>query len=67
MIGNPILFKTIMLNAKEKEEHRPALEVKAAEANVPQLIAQLDELRKRGILTDEEFSEKKVELLAKLS
>ena len=42
-------------------------EVKAAEPNVPQLIAQLDELHKRGVLTDVEFSQKKTELLAKIS
>ncbi len=65
-IGDPVHFKTAMLNAKEKlgfEEnnirHAPA-------EDVPSLIAKLDELRKQGILSEEEFKAKKAELLAKL-
>lgn len=67
-IGNPIRFKTAMLNAKEKlgyegtgarsHNHRPD--------SIPALIAALEELRKQGILTEEEFREKKKELLAKM-
>lgn len=34
--------------------------------SIPAQIAELDELRKQGILTDEEFKEKKKELLAKM-
>src|SRR3972149_1655120 len=58
-IGNPIKFKTAMLNAKEGMgfdemgvHSRPA-------EDVPALIAKLDELRKKGILSEAEFQEKK--------
>ncbi|MEW5827920.1 MAG: PH domain-containing protein [Chloroflexota bacterium] len=65
-IGDPVHFKTAMLNAKEKlgfEEnnirHAPA-------EDIPSLIAKLDELRKQGIVSEEEFKAKKAELLAKM-
>jgi uncharacterized membrane protein YdbT with pleckstrin-like domain len=66
-IGEPIKFKTAMLNAKERlgydddsgSEPRYTLDI-------PSQIAKLDELRKKGILTDEEFQQKKKELLAKM-
>jgi len=65
-IGDPIKFKTAMLNAKEKlgfeEMGGPA---QSAE-DVPSLIAKLDELRKKGILSEAEFQKKKAELLAKM-
>ena len=63
-IGEPVVFKTVMLNAKEKldfgegDEDRPA--------DIPTLIEKLDQLRQQGILTDAEFQEKKESLLAKL-
>lgn len=65
-IGDPIKFKTAMLNAKEKlgfEEM--GVPGKSAE-DVPTLIAKLGELRKKGILSEEEFQKKKAELLAKI-
>ena len=68
-LAEPVRFKTAMLNAKEKLEHAPAAPAPAprsAEPDVPSLIGKLDELRKQGILTDEEFQKKKAELLAKL-
>jgi hypothetical protein len=34
--------------------------------NIPALIAELDELRKKGIVTEAEFQKKKAELLAKI-
>jgi uncharacterized membrane protein YdbT with pleckstrin-like domain len=63
-IENPIQFKTSMLNAKERLEHGEALP--EAEEDIPALIAKLDELRRQGILTEEEFQQKKAELLARL-
>ena len=63
-IGEPVIFKTVMLNAKERldfgegDEDRPA--------DIPTLIEKLDQLRQQGILTDAEFQEKKESLLAKL-
>ncbi len=66
-IENPVQFKTQMLNQKEAlgtDEHfgaRPG-----AEPDVPHLLDELDELHKRGVLTDVEFQQKKAELLAKM-
>ncbi len=68
-IGDPIRFKTTMLNAKEQLEGGRATATaaaKPAEADIPTLIAQLDALRKQGVLTDAEFEQKKADLLAKL-
>jgi len=66
-IGDPVKFKTAMLDAKEQlgfdddsgGEHRST-------SDIPSQIEKLDELRKRGILTEEEFQRKKAELLAKM-
>jgi len=65
-IGDPVKFKTAMLNAKEKlgfeeigAKPRPA-------EDIPTLIARLDDLRKKGIVSEEEFQKKKAELLAKM-
>jgi uncharacterized membrane protein YdbT with pleckstrin-like domain len=65
-IGDPVHFKIAMLNAKEKlgfEENN--IRHKAAD-DIPSLIAKLDELRKQGIVSEEEFKAKKAELLAKM-
>ena len=69
LLGQPVRFKTAMLNAKEKLEHAPAAApapTPRAPLDIPGLIAQLDELRKLGILTEAEFQTKKADLLAKL-
>ncbi len=69
-IANPVQFKTQMLNQKEAlgtDEHfgmRPPEH--GGVSDVPQLIAELDELHKRGVLTDAEFQQKKSDLLAKM-
>lgn len=65
MIEQPVKFKTAMLNAKaqlERGEIGPA----APSTDIPGLIAQLDQLRLQGALTEEEFQRKKAELLAKM-
>lgn len=70
-IGDPVHFKTAMLNAKfeleqgERPQSAPAPSFSPA-MDVPHLIEGLDELRKRGALTEEEFQEKKAKLLARL-
>ncbi|MEI7844427.1 MAG: PH domain-containing protein [Chloroflexota bacterium] len=72
-IGDPVKFKTAMLNAKENlgyeglgsrtaHAERPAQHAE----NIPAMIAELDELRKKGIVTEQEFQSKKQELLAKM-
>ena len=63
-IGDPIKFKTAMLNAKEKLGYEGT--GNHAPDSIPALIAALEELRKKGVITEEEFKEKKKEMLAKM-
>jgi hypothetical protein len=65
-IADPIGFKTAMLNAKERLgfDHEAGMEGHAAD--IPSLIARLDDLRKKGIISEGEFQQKKAELLAKM-
>lgn len=65
-IGDPVNFKTAMLNAKEKMGFDEVGERPKRAENIPALIAELDGLRQKGILTEAEFQQKKAELLAKL-
>jgi uncharacterized membrane protein YdbT with pleckstrin-like domain len=65
-IGDPVRFKTAMLNAKGRLEEEQASSGGSAEKTVPALIEHLDALRKQGVLTEEEFQKKKAELLAKM-
>jgi uncharacterized membrane protein YdbT with pleckstrin-like domain len=65
-IGDPVKFKTAMLNAKEKLGYEgTGIHAQRADS-IPAQIAELGELHKQGILTDEEFKAKKKELLAKM-
>jgi len=59
-LGRPVNFKKAMLNAKEQLEQGPA------RGELVDVIAQLDSLRRRGVLSEEEFQRKKTDLLAKL-
>lgn len=65
-VGQPIRFKTAMLNAKEKLDLGPASVAPSLETDIVGLIAQLDNLRKQGVLSEEEFQYKKTQLLTKL-
>lgn len=65
-IGDPVGFKTAMLNAKEELGFGEVPMQSRVEEDIPTLIAQLDDLRKRGILSEAEFQKKKSELLAKM-
>ena len=65
-IGDPVKFKTAMLNAKEKLGFAEAGAHVQRAGDIPALIAELDELRKNGIVTEAEFQKKKAELLAKM-
>jgi len=65
-IGNPVKFKTAMLNAKEKLGYEGTGPHPQRADSIPAQIAELDELRKQGIVTDAEFQAKKRELLAKM-
>ena len=64
-IGAPINFKTAMLNAKEKMGYEGSGHA-APVKDIPTLIAELDELRKKGIVTEQEFQIKKAQLLSKM-
>jgi uncharacterized membrane protein YdbT with pleckstrin-like domain len=63
-IARPIAFKTAMLNAKEELEVPP--HAVQTTPDILTLIAQLDNLRKQGVLSEEEFQAKKAQLLAKM-
>lgn len=79
-ITNPVRFKTVMLNQKDElvrpkaERSAPTsqaalptvVEEQPGAQNIPELIQQLDELRQKGVLTEEEFQTKKAELLRRL-
>ena len=65
-IGDPVKFKTAMLNAKEQMGYSESGAHAQHAENIPALIAELDELRKKGIVTEAEFQKKKAELLAKM-
>ena len=65
-IGDPVRFKTAMLNAKEEMGYDDGDFAQKRAENIPALIAELDNLRAKGILTEAEFQQKKKELLAKL-
>jgi len=65
-IGDPIRFKTAMLNAKEGLERYGEPLYEKDEDDIPTLISKLDDLRRKGIITDIEFQQKKNELLAKM-
>jgi uncharacterized membrane protein YdbT with pleckstrin-like domain len=65
-IGEPIKFKTAMLNAKERLGFDELGGTSRISSDIPSLIADLDELRKKGIISEQEFQQKKTELLAKM-
>ncbi|MBI1800825.1 MAG: PH domain-containing protein [Chloroflexi bacterium] len=74
-IARPVDFKRAMLNQKEalgdtdglQARTRRVLESDApSKGDVPELIAELDELRKKGIISDAEFQTKKADLLKRL-
>jgi hypothetical protein len=56
-----------MLNAKEqmgRDDDRPA--GGSGRGDIPELIAELDQLRKQGAISETEFETKKRELLGKM-
>ena len=65
-IANPVEFKTAMLNAKEKMGFDEIGQIAHAVEDIPSMIEKLDVLRRRGILSEAEFQQKKAELLAKM-
>lgn len=74
-ITRPVLFKTEMLNQKEDlgalddfgRRAKRILDAPPPSAgDIPELIAELDELRQKGVITQQEFEQKKQELLSKI-
>ena len=65
-IGDPINFKTAMLNAREKLGYEVSANRSQHAESIPAMIAELDALRKKGIVTEEEFQQKKKDLLSKI-
>ena len=65
-VGQPIRLKTAMLNAKEKLEHGQTGLGHRSEVDIAGPIEQLDNLRRQGLLTEEEFQQQKAQVLARL-
>lgn len=66
-IAKPVEFKTAMLNAKTRLERGDEYRAEEIQKeDIPALIANLDLLRKQGIITEDEFNQKKKELLLRL-
>ncbi len=70
-IESPVRFKIALLNAKSElegygEDLRPAITAPAQQTGVDALILQLDSLRQQGLLSEEEFQEKKKQVLDRI-
>jgi uncharacterized membrane protein YdbT with pleckstrin-like domain len=66
-IGQPVQYKSAMINAKEKLERPPAEPAPVRPVASPMdLLSQLDVLRQHNVLTEAEFQAKKAELLQKM-
>ena len=72
-IAHPVRYKIEMLNQKEKMAEvdafartKPESAEEPAAADIPELIAELDELRRKGAITEQEFEMKKAELLSRI-
>lgn len=70
-INDPVRFKTAMLNAKQSLEDRDDFPVQAVQAmrppdDIPALLEKLGVLRQQGLITEEEFMQKKAQLLERL-
>ena len=65
-ISDPVGFKTAMVNAKEGMGFDEMGVHSQPAEDIPVMIAKLDELRKKGIISEAEFQRKKSDLLAKM-
>jgi uncharacterized membrane protein YdbT with pleckstrin-like domain len=64
-IENPVRFKTALLNAKTLLEQEGGLPMEGS-PDIPATISKLADLRTQGVLTEDEFQQKKSELLSKM-
>ncbi len=70
-IQSPVKFKIAMLNAKEAMRDLGDIDdmgkgSTARRNDVPEMIANLDDLRKRGLITEAEFQEKRAKLMSEI-
>lgn len=69
-IGNPVQFKKAMMDAKNRLGGDPQEELSfknvIKEVTIPDLIEELDALRIKGIITQEEFQNKKKDMLSRM-
>lgn len=65
-IGDPIKFKTTMLNAKETQDREMSGHSDEEPVGATRLLEDLDNLRRQGVLTEAEFQNKKAEILKKV-
>jgi uncharacterized membrane protein YdbT with pleckstrin-like domain len=71
-IQSPVKFKIAMLNAKEAMRDMMDIDdmakgpARPQQHDIPELIAELDDLRKKGLITDAEFQEKRAKLMSEI-
>ena len=66
-IARPVEFKTAMLNAKERLGFEEiGTHIDATSEDIPAMIEKLDALRRKGLISEAEFQQKKADLLAKM-
>ena len=74
-ISGPVRFKTEMLNQKEgmgsiddfgRRTDRALDAAPPTAGDIPELIAELDELRRKGLISEQEFAEKRQKLMGRL-
>jgi uncharacterized membrane protein YdbT with pleckstrin-like domain len=64
-IDNPVGFKSALINAKANLEQGAPVSIES-KPDIPVMIAKLAELRAQGVLSEDEFQQKKTELLSKM-
>jgi len=74
-IAGPVRFKTEMLNQKEdmgklddfgRRADRTQDAAPTTTGDIPALIAELDELRRKGLISEQEFAEKRQKLMGRI-
>jgi uncharacterized membrane protein YdbT with pleckstrin-like domain len=74
-IAGPVRFKTEMLNQKEdmgklddfgRRADRTLDAAPTTTGDIPALIAELDELRRKGLISEQEFAEKRQKLMGRI-
>ena len=64
-IDNPVKFKSALINAKAYLEHAAEVTPESS-SDIPTMISKLADLRTQGVLSEDEFQQKKSELLLKI-